>query len=131
MGVEHLLAALEAMGVDNCRIEIEGGPEVPIDDGSSLPWVLQIQAVCHSLPRRSVASTRALCCCSKRKKEDGVASRCVHACMCVCWCMCARGYTCTELLGRKGMGLHQTRRANSKGKLGDWDEVRWGCGLLP
>lgn len=36
--VEHLLSALEASGVDNCRIEIEGGDEVPIIDGSALPW---------------------------------------------------------------------------------------------
>ena len=34
-GVEHLLAALEASGVDNARIEIEGGAEVPVVDGSA------------------------------------------------------------------------------------------------
>ncbi|KAL3635938.1 hypothetical protein CASFOL_020485 [Castilleja foliolosa] len=43
--VEHLLSALEASGVDNCRIEIEGSgdyersAEVPIFDGSSREWV--------------------------------------------------------------------------------------------
>lgn len=37
MSVEHLLAALEACGVDNCRIEIEG-PEVPVVDGSAAGW---------------------------------------------------------------------------------------------
>ena len=36
--VEHLLSALEACGVDNCRIEVEGGAELPIIDGSALPW---------------------------------------------------------------------------------------------
>ena len=36
--VEHLLSALEACGVDNCRIEVEGGDEVPIIDGSAVPW---------------------------------------------------------------------------------------------
>ena len=46
-GAEHLLAALEGMGVDNARIEIEGGFEVPIIDGSSLGWVIEIQKVCH------------------------------------------------------------------------------------
>ena len=40
--VEHLLAALEACGVDNARIEIEG-PEVPIVDGSSLGWTIEIE----------------------------------------------------------------------------------------
>ena len=36
--VEHVLAALVGMGVDNCLIEING-PEVPIMDGSSGPFV--------------------------------------------------------------------------------------------
>lgn len=36
--VEHILAALVGMGVDNCLIEIDG-PEVPIIDGSSMPFV--------------------------------------------------------------------------------------------
>lgn len=40
---ESLLSALEACGVDNARIEIEGGNEVPITDGSSLTWVLETQ----------------------------------------------------------------------------------------
>ncbi len=38
---EHLLAALAGLGIDNCRIEVSG-PEVPILDGSSLPWVKAI-----------------------------------------------------------------------------------------
>src|SRR5436189_1519247 len=36
--VEHVLAALVGMGVDNCLIEING-PEMPIMDGSSQPFV--------------------------------------------------------------------------------------------
>ncbi len=36
--VEHILAALSGMGVDNCLIEING-PEIPIMDGSSAPFV--------------------------------------------------------------------------------------------
>ena len=36
--VEHLLAALEAMGVDNARIEVEGTGELPILDGSAYPF---------------------------------------------------------------------------------------------
>lgn len=36
--VEHLLAALVGMGVDNCLIEVDG-PEIPIIDGSSYPFV--------------------------------------------------------------------------------------------
>src|SRR5450631_1756860 len=36
--VEHVLAALVGMGVDNCQIEMNG-PETPIMDGSSEPFV--------------------------------------------------------------------------------------------
>lgn len=36
--VEHILAALVGMGVDNCLIEVNG-PEIPIIDGSSMPFV--------------------------------------------------------------------------------------------
>lgn len=36
--VEHLLAALAGSGIDNARIEVEG-PEIPIMDGSSEPFV--------------------------------------------------------------------------------------------
>ncbi|MDI1443254.1 UDP-3-O-acyl-N-acetylglucosamine deacetylase [Polyangium sp. 6x1] len=41
---EHLLAALAGMGVDDARIEITG-PEVPILDGSALPWAEAIARV--------------------------------------------------------------------------------------
>lgn len=36
--VEHCLAALASQGVDNARIEVDG-PELPILDGSALPYV--------------------------------------------------------------------------------------------
>jgi UDP-3-O-[3-hydroxymyristoyl] N-acetylglucosamine deacetylase len=36
--VEHLLAALAGCGIDNARLEVEG-PEIPIVDGSSDPFV--------------------------------------------------------------------------------------------
>ena len=40
--VEHLLAALRGLGVDNTTIELNHS-EVPIMDGSSAPWVYLIQ----------------------------------------------------------------------------------------
>src|SRR5579871_4591096 len=40
--VEHVLAALVGMGIDNCLIEING-PEIPIIDGSSQPFVEMIE----------------------------------------------------------------------------------------
>lgn len=42
--VEHLLAALVGLGVDNARIEI-AGLEVPLLDGSAQPWVEAIAQV--------------------------------------------------------------------------------------
>jgi len=40
--VEHLLSALAGLGIDNAHIEVNG-PEVPIMDGSSAPFVFLIQ----------------------------------------------------------------------------------------
>jgi UDP-3-O-[3-hydroxymyristoyl] N-acetylglucosamine deacetylase len=40
--VEHVVAALVGLGVDNCRVEIDG-PEIPILDGSSAPFVYLLQ----------------------------------------------------------------------------------------
>lgn len=40
--VEHLLAALRAMDVDNAIIEVDG-PEIPIMDGSAAPFVLLVE----------------------------------------------------------------------------------------
>lgn len=36
--IEHLMAALSAVGVDNLVIEVDG-PEIPVLDGSSEPWM--------------------------------------------------------------------------------------------
>lgn len=40
--IEHLMAALWGMGIDNLKIEVSG-PEIPILDGSSAPFVEMIQ----------------------------------------------------------------------------------------
>ena len=40
--VEHLMAALWGCGVDNALVEVDGG-EVPIADGSAMPWVKLIR----------------------------------------------------------------------------------------
>lgn len=42
--VEHVLAALHGLGIDNARIEV-CGPEIPILDGSSAPFCDAIQKV--------------------------------------------------------------------------------------
>lgn len=42
--VEHLLAALAGLGVDNCAVEVDG-PEMPILDGSAAPFVHAIDQV--------------------------------------------------------------------------------------
>jgi len=40
--IEHLMAALAGCGIDNARVELDG-PEVPIMDGSSAPFVFLIE----------------------------------------------------------------------------------------
>ncbi|NRA02692.1 MAG: UDP-3-O-acyl-N-acetylglucosamine deacetylase [Myxococcales bacterium] len=48
--VEHLLAALRSLGVDNCTVEV-AGPELPVMDGSAAPFVYLIQEA-GLLPQR-------------------------------------------------------------------------------
>src|SRR5690349_6810849 len=58
--VEHLLAALRAMGVDNACVELNHR-EVPIMDGSSAPWVYLIQDAgvkTLSAPRKAIRIDR-------------------------------------------------------------------------
>jgi UDP-3-O-[3-hydroxymyristoyl] N-acetylglucosamine deacetylase len=60
--VEHLLAALRSLGVDNVCVELNH-PEVPIMDGSAAPWVYLIQDAGIkelSVARRSIQILRSL-----------------------------------------------------------------------
>ena len=60
--IEHLMAALAACAVDNARILIDG-PEVPIMDGSSEPFVLLIEGagvVEQSAPRRVIRILKSI-----------------------------------------------------------------------
>ena len=56
--VEHLLASLAGMGVDNARIEIDG-PEVPLLDGSARIWAENI-ALVGTVEQNSTVSENAL-----------------------------------------------------------------------
>ncbi len=48
--VEHVMAALHGMGIDNCRVEVDG-PEIPILDGSAAPFTCLVrEAGVRSLP---------------------------------------------------------------------------------
>jgi UDP-3-O-[3-hydroxymyristoyl] N-acetylglucosamine deacetylase len=54
--IEHLMAALFGMGIDNAIVELDG-PEVPILDGSSEPFIDMINSVgmrALGAPRRSI-----------------------------------------------------------------------------
>jgi UDP-3-O-[3-hydroxymyristoyl] N-acetylglucosamine deacetylase len=60
--VEHLLAALYGLGIDNARIELDG-PEVPIMDGSAASFVFLIRAAGifeQRAPRRMLRLRRAV-----------------------------------------------------------------------
>jgi len=52
--IEHLLAALHALGVDNVVVELDG-PEVPIMDGSAAPFIYLI----HEAGIRSLSAPRS------------------------------------------------------------------------
>lgn len=54
--VEHLMAALAGLGVDDAVIEVDGS-EIPVMDGSSAPFVKLIEQVglkAHAVPRRAI-----------------------------------------------------------------------------
>ena len=58
--VEHLLSALAGLGIDNATIELDG-PEVPIMDGSSRPFVFLIQSagICEqNHPKKFIKITK-------------------------------------------------------------------------
>lgn len=60
--VEHLLAALWGMGIDNARVEVDAS-ELPFLDGSALPYVsrfLQTGLVDQGVPRKVFKPTGAL-----------------------------------------------------------------------
>ncbi|MBF2077554.1 MAG: UDP-3-O-acyl-N-acetylglucosamine deacetylase [Synechococcales cyanobacterium T60_A2020_003] len=60
--VEHLLAALAGLGIDDARIEIDGA-EAPLLDGSAQPWVeaiAQAGAVSQDVPRPIVPVTEPI-----------------------------------------------------------------------
>jgi UDP-3-O-[3-hydroxymyristoyl] N-acetylglucosamine deacetylase len=42
--IEHLMAAFFGLGIDNARVELDG-PEVPIMDGSSAPFIFLLKSV--------------------------------------------------------------------------------------
>eukprot|EP00164_Ancoracysta_twista_P004160 GFYU01005593.1.p1 GENE.GFYU01005593.1~~GFYU01005593.1.p1 ORF type:complete len:423 (+),score=77.79 GFYU01005593.1:23-1270(+) len=58
--VEHLLAALRGSGVDNAAVYVEGGSEVPILDGSALPFVEAFDSVGYTLQDRPRKYIRVL-----------------------------------------------------------------------
>lgn len=58
--VEHLMSALAGLGVDNVRVDLNG-PEIPIMDGSSAPFVYLVQSAgieAQPAPKRFVRVLR-------------------------------------------------------------------------
>jgi UDP-3-O-[3-hydroxymyristoyl] N-acetylglucosamine deacetylase len=76
--IEHLMAALYALGIDDARIRIDG-PEVPVLDGSSRPFVDAISSagiVETSVPRLYITVVRPITV-SMEEKEKSIS---VHPC---------------------------------------------------
>jgi UDP-3-O-[3-hydroxymyristoyl] N-acetylglucosamine deacetylase len=60
--VEHLLAAIAGLNIDNVRVELDG-PEVPIVDGSAAPFVsalLEAESLPQKAPRRYLTVLRPI-----------------------------------------------------------------------
>ena len=60
--IEHLMAALAGCGIDNARVELDG-PEVPIMDGSALPFVALVERagiVAQDAERRAIKILKAV-----------------------------------------------------------------------
>lgn len=72
--VEHLMAALAGCGLDNLLVSVNG-PELPIMDGSSEPFVFLIDCagvVAQDAPRRSIRVLKTVC------VEDGASTACIE-----------------------------------------------------
>lgn len=65
--IEHVMSALAGLGIDNIFIELDG-PEVPIMDGSSSPFIFLLESSgvrCLSADKRFIVITESI------KVEDG------------------------------------------------------------
>lgn len=54
--IEHLMSALSGLGIDNCYVDVDA-PELPILDGSAMPFVFLLQSAgveVQSAPRRFI-----------------------------------------------------------------------------
>jgi UDP-3-O-[3-hydroxymyristoyl] N-acetylglucosamine deacetylase len=67
--VEHLMAAIQIQGIDNLSIEIDG-PEVPILDGSALPYCRLLEAA-DVLPQRALRRILAIIAPFEINQDDG------------------------------------------------------------
>ncbi|MBU0989343.1 MAG: UDP-3-O-acyl-N-acetylglucosamine deacetylase, partial [Proteobacteria bacterium] len=72
--IEHLMAAFYGLGIDNAVVELDG-PEVPIMDGSSAPFVFLLKSAGikeQKEPKRFIVIKKAF------KIDDGNRSICVY-----------------------------------------------------
>ncbi len=72
--VEHLLSAMAGLGIDNAIVEV-AGPEVPIMDGSSAPFVFLIQ--CAGIREQS-APKKVMRILKKKSMEEGNKYCCIY-----------------------------------------------------
>jgi UDP-3-O-[3-hydroxymyristoyl] N-acetylglucosamine deacetylase / 3-hydroxyacyl-[acyl-carrier-protein] dehydratase len=60
--IEHVMAAFAGLGIDNCRVEVDA-PEIPLMDGSALPFVKAVEEAGvsqQSLPRQYITVDRPI-----------------------------------------------------------------------
>lgn len=60
--VEHLMSALSGLGIDNCYVDVDA-PELPILDGSAMPFVYLLQSAgieIQNVPKRFIRVKKAV-----------------------------------------------------------------------
>lgn len=60
--VEHLMSALSGLGIDNCYVDVDA-PELPILDGSAMPFVYLLQSAgieVQNVPKRFIRVKKAV-----------------------------------------------------------------------
>lgn len=70
--VEHLLAAIRGLGIDNLHIDVHGG-EIPIMDGSAASFVFLIRSAglrAQGAPKRSLRVKKSFSFCNDGKKVE-------------------------------------------------------------
>lgn len=124
--IEHLMAALAALGVDNALVEIDG-PEVPIMDGSAAPFVKGLdRAGLRPLtaPRRYIEVLRTVEVTEGAKRAALSPASEFEVAFEICFGTAAIGRQAFELTVRAASFRRELADCRTFGFLGDFEDLR-------